>query len=426
MVWMDKAHASATMPKEYQAEWIGETGGNIHDVFYVSGGNTRRQNAPGTKATFITISNAQENITYRINTLENVYTEEPYHPDFIDDSRIQYARSKEKDGTARLELIGTETVDSQVCDVYRETSLTSYPYQDTYWVSRSYGVPIKIVFKAKDLSTNKMVEKKQEWFIRPGAQSAELFNLPPGIKRKADIAFASVSNTGIYSNKLIGKPNDIHTALCEDQQLHKIKYVNRHLVDPECNIGECRHDENYDRFEFVDTPLKEGMCLIGDDGYFRGKKVLQINENIFPQDSSQRPVCDQDEVSVMERSMGLPVKGCWRLGRFGESGTYNIAEFVEQHGVRSAALGLYDGRRLVLKKWSVKVPTEAAPDVWRLGDNGVFHPDERFVIFGLKDGSEMEIATVGYGGEGINYYLNRTNGNEFNELMHEYVYTAGY
>ena len=39
----------AKMPDEYQADWVGDFpfGGNVHDIFYVSGKNTRRQNAAG-------------------------------------------------------------------------------------------------------------------------------------------------------------------------------------------------------------------------------------------------------------------------------------------------------------------------------------------------------------------------------------------
>ena len=424
---MSEAQGDALMPKEYRAEWVGDTGGKIHVVYYVSGGNTRRQNAPGTAATNIKISNMQENITYEIDVLNKVYTELPYHPEIINDSRIQYARKNEKEKTARLKLVGTETINNQVCDIYRETSLTTYPYETTYWVSRTYGIPIKIIYRSKNLSTNQMVETKQEWFVKPGHQPANLFTLPPGYKRKEAIAFASVADDSVISsNKLFGRPANIHTALCEDQQIHKIKYVARHLAKPDCKTPNCKHNETYDEFEFIEKPLKSGMCLIGDDGYFFGKTVVQFRENKFPEDTHQRPACEQNVITIMEKTLGLPIKGCWRLGKYGAAGTYNIAEFMEKNSVRSAALSLYDGRRLVLNNWSVKIPSEAAPDVWRLGDEGVFHPEENFVLFGLTDGSEMELVTLGFGGEGITYSLKRTDGNSFTELMNEYIYTAGY
>jgi hypothetical protein len=82
------AFGEAKMPDEYQADWVGQVpGGSVHDVFYISGKNTRRQNAPGDAATLIIISNAQENITYLIDVPNRVYEEVPYQPEMVDDSR---------------------------------------------------------------------------------------------------------------------------------------------------------------------------------------------------------------------------------------------------------------------------------------------------------------------------------------------------
>ena len=97
---------------------------------------------------------------------------------------------------------------------------------------------------------------------------------------------------------------------------------------------------------------------------------------------------------------------------------------MESNGVRSVTLSMYDGRRMVLKDWTAKAPTDADPDVWRLGDEGVFYPNDNVVLFGLRSGEEIELSTVAYGGEGINYYLNRSVGDSFVETLHEYVYTA--
>jgi Domain of unknown function (DUF4412) len=423
------AFGEVGMPDEYQADSIGSLAfGKGHEVFYVSGKNTRWQNGPGDDAARIYISNAKENVTYKIDVPSKVYKVIPYQPRIIDDSLIKRAQKEDKDKEARLELIGTETVDGQFCDHFRLTTLTTTSYHSKYdyWVSKIYGVPIKIILSTGNTSTNQNDHSQNELFIKPGHQSPDLFVLPAGYKREEIVAFATVGSKSIHSQELTGRPKAIQTALCEDQKLHKIRYVERHLAKPDCDEPSCRHDESFDRFEFVENPLTEGMCLIGDDDYFRGKSILKFSDNVFPENSVQRPLCDSDLKNALERARGLAIKGCWRLGKFGKTGSFNITEFVERNAVRAAALSLYDGKRLVLKDWTVKIPTKFAPDVWRLGDEGVLHPEENFVLFGLRSGSEIELATVGYGGEGINYYLNRTDGNAFMEMLHEYVYTAGY
>jgi hypothetical protein len=426
-VMVTDAFGEAKMPVEYQVDWVGDIpGGAVHDIFYVSGKNTRRQNAPGDAATLIIISNAQENVTYRIDVPNKEYTEVPYQPEIINDSRIKYAFEKAKAKEARVELIGAQTIDGQSCDIYEENSLSSYRYKDTYWVSKIYGVPIKIIYNAENLSTKKMVQHKQEWFIKPGHQSPDLFVLPTGYKRKEAIDFAIVTDKFLHTQKLIGRPKEIHTALCEDQKLHEIRYVERHLAKPDCKNMACRQDEVYDRFEFVKNQLVKGMCLVGDDDYFRGKGILKFTENVFSRRDDKRPQCDVDLKNVLEKTKGLTIKGCWRLGKFDKTGSFNIAEFAEHNGVRTAALSLLDGKRLVMFDWTGNTPTATDTDVWRLGDEGVFHPEESFVLFGLRFGSEIELATVGYGGEGVTYYLYRTDGNKFVELTNDYVYTNGY
>jgi hypothetical protein len=427
-VMVTDAFGEAKMPDEYQVDWVGDVrfGGSVHDVFYISGNNTRRQNAPGDAATLIIISNAQENVTYRIDVPSKVYEEVPYHPEIIDDSRIRFAYEKAKDKEVRVELIGAQTIDGQTCDIYRVESLGAYHYEDTYWVSKIYGVPIKINSQAENLSTKKMEQTKQEWFIKPGHQSPDLFVLPAGYKKKDAIDFAMVTDKFLHTQKLIGRPKAIHTALCEDQKLHEIRYVERHLAKPDCKNMACRQDEVYDRFEFVENPLTEGMCLVGDDDYFRGKSILQFSENVFDRNNDKRPKCDSDVINTQEQAKGPTIKGCWRLGKVGKTGSFNITEFAEHNGVRTAALSLLDGKRLVMFDWTGNTPTATDTDVWRLGDEGVFHPEESFVLFGLRSGSEIELATVGYGGEGVTYYLYRTDGNKFVELTNDYVYTNGY
>lgn len=421
------AFGEARLPDEYQIDWVGDVPGRaVHDIFYVSGKNIRRQNAPGDAATLIIISNAQENVTYRIDVPNKVYEEVPYQPQIVDDSRMRIAYEKAKSGEARVELIGAETIDGQACDIYQETSLASYRYEHTYWVSKTYGIPIKIVYRSEDLSTKKMVRAKQEWFIKPGHQSPGLFVLPAGYEKKEAIDFAMIADKFLHTQKLIGRPKAIHTALCEDQKLHEIRYVDRHLAKPDCKNMACRQDEVYDRFEFLENPLTEGMCLVGDDDYFRGKSILQLSENVFIRDNDKRPKCDSEVINTLEQAKVLTIKGCWRLGKFGKTGSINITEFAEHNGVRTAALSLHDGERLVMFDWTGNTSTGTGAGVWRLGDEGVFHPEENFILFGLRSGSEIELATVGYGGEGVNYYLNRTNGNTFTEMLHEYVYTAGY
>lgn len=427
------ALSAPSLPSEYQAEWIGEVGQgqSVHQIFYVSGKNTRWQNGPGDEATVIMISNADENVTYQIDVPNKTYEELPFQPRTLHNFLMQNALKNQQGKVSRIALVGEEKINEQDCEIYQETSLVTYHYENTIWLSKTYGVPIKVIFSAEDLSTKRMVKTTQEWLIKPGAQSPELFTPPTKYKtaeyrKKPMIAFAFVDEKSLRPEGLIARPENIHTALCDDQQLHEIRFVKRHLTKPGCNTGACLMDEDFDRFSFIKTPLTNGTCLIGEDSYFHGKTILKISDHIFDEDDIQRPLCDINVINTLEKTKGLAIKGCWRLAKINNGGSFNIAEYVEDNGVRSASISLHDDKRFILENWDVKVPTEFGSDVWRLGDEGVFHPNENFVLFGLRGGAEIELVTVGLGGEGVNYFLKRTDGQSFIELLHEYIYTNGY
>ena len=73
-VMVTDAFGEAKMPDEYQADSIGSLAFGIgHEIFYVSGKNSRWQNGPGKDATRIYISDTKENITYEIDVPNKVY-----------------------------------------------------------------------------------------------------------------------------------------------------------------------------------------------------------------------------------------------------------------------------------------------------------------------------------------------------------------
>ena len=52
--------------------------------------------------------------------------------------------------------------------------------------------------------------------------------------------------------------------------------------------------------------------------------------------------------------------------------------------------------------------------------------DRYFVLLAMNVQGEIELFTLVFGGEGVNYVLLRTDGNDFHERAHEYVYAMGH
>lgn len=186
-VTMSQAVADVQMPKEYRAELL--VNGKLHNTWYVSGKNSRVEGSIDDETLHITINNAQKNIAYVFDGTNKQYDEIPYSIDgmslgVLSNFAIEKVREDEKYKMSRLVQEGTEVVDDQICDIYREVSLTGYRGETTFWVSKEYGIPIQTVFISENLVTHEMSETKHELFIRPGIQSMSLFDLPDSYAKK--------------------------------------------------------------------------------------------------------------------------------------------------------------------------------------------------------------------------------------------------
>ncbi|NOU01548.1 MAG: hypothetical protein HOO95_08255 [Gallionella sp.] len=427
-VTMSQAIADVQMPKEYRAELL--VNGKLRDVWYISGKNSRVEGSVGDETLHITIHNAQKNVTYVFDSKNKQYDENPYSADelrvgALSDFAIEKVRENEKYKMSRLVQEGTEIVDEQICDVYRQVSLTGYRGETIFWVSKKYGIPIKSVFILENPVTHEMSESKHELFIRPSTQSMSLFDLPESYVKKEYSNMSSIALLGDSFLQSLGhlrQPEKFSTALCGDRKIYQIRYVERH----NCNPKQCRDEDNFDRYRFLRDTASNVNCLIGDDDFFRGKSVLDLHNNSFPFDEASRPKCSDALTTALSEAKGLAVKGCWQLGQFEKTGSVNIVEFVPHNGVLTAALAWHDNSRLILNEWTAPQATGEVDSVWRLGDRGVFQPSYYNVLFGFRIDGEIELVVSSFGGEGVTYSLIRSKGNVFVELWNNYLYTNGY
>jgi hypothetical protein len=431
-----QAFSEVGLPNEYQVEFsetgINVWGGKQSNVFYVSGSLARWQNDVGQSATYVTISDAKENINYEMNVSKKEYAEKPYKPHRLEDTLHQWTQDMLANQSAwtLVEKVNLEGLPSEHFRLTKTVNGTVI--QSDYWISTTYGIPIKYTVQGRKPSSKQLDNYlSKRWIINASAPDAALFKLPAEYKKQASIAFASYFENRVYTSQLAGRPQTMQTAICDDQKVYQIRYLERVSPEP-CTTGDCRGDYSpSDIFEFVGRVKKDemqgedsGTCLIGDNEYFRGKTALRISKNKFGEDE-HRPLCSKKIAQAFAQQEKLAVKNCWTLAQLGEKDSFHIFEFVEKNGVYKAGLGLYTPSLVAIDEWTGLNPKENSGNVWSDGGGLNFSHDRHAVLFGLRADSGIDLVTLGEGSECANYYLKRTEGGKLVTVLEDY-FCGGY
>lgn len=234
----------------------------------------------------------------------------------------------------------------------------------------------------------------------------------------------------LRSLRLFAKPELIKRALCDNGRFYEIRFDKRiGFSDHQPNGTPVFEEEVGDYFRFVKDDAKPDNCLIGNDQFFKDREILPLTDNRFLQewfDKSDRPPCDAVTVDRLKETKGIGVKRCWQLARLPDSGAVAVAEFETAPNGRLAAFSLIGTDRVVFQDLPGRQTGTPGDDVWGLGDGGEFPFDRYFVLLAMKVQGEVELFTLVFGGEGVNYVLLRTDGSNFHERAHEYVYAMGH
>ncbi len=245
-----------------------------------------------------------------------------------------------------------------------------------------------------------------------------------------DFSFGVSHGRTLQSLRLFARPEAITKALCDDGHFHEIRLQKTIKSGDRQPSGEPVYEEEVgDYYRFVNDGAKAANCIIANEQFFKGREILPITDNTFLQEwfeKTERPSCDAVTVHRLKEAKGLGVKKCWQLARMPDSGVVAVAEFETPPISRLAVFALVGADRVVINDLPGRQTDTPGDDVWGLGDGGEFPFDRYFVLLAAKVQGELELFTLVFGGEGVNYVLLRTDGNNFHELAHEYVYAMGH
>lgn len=164
------AACAAPQVRQYSADMeVDAQGQRMTMRLYVDVGKTRTEMdlpvmVPGQAAMqLVTIARLDEGRVYLLYPADRVYEEKP-----LDQLDLQLASTMDAGGTGTL--LGTETVDGQMCEKYEMSSKGGPVY---VWTTEGQGLPVKLM--PEDGSA--VVRFRN---VRPGPQPAALFELPAG------------------------------------------------------------------------------------------------------------------------------------------------------------------------------------------------------------------------------------------------------
>ena len=170
--------ASLVQAAEFTATMVTKAGGvEIPGKIYVKENKVRNEVQAGGQ-TSIHILRPDKKVVWIIMPQQKAYVEMP-----ITHTAQQKMLPLTEDQKAKMNKVGTETINGYACDKYETTmSHQGKPMQVFTWVATDLGVPIKIVSEDGSFS----MEYKD---IKPGQVADSLFDVPQDYK-KMQLPFA--------------------------------------------------------------------------------------------------------------------------------------------------------------------------------------------------------------------------------------------
>ena len=167
-LWVGVSQAAEPVSQFSADQDMSVAGKTISSKLYVDSGNMRMDmNIPGAPA-MSSIVNGEKKVVWMLLP-GNMYME---HAVSADDDLSRQAWAG---GAENRELLGTEKINGQVCDKYRIKGAD----QDVFfYADPKTGFPVMMVAPAQSV--------RIEWKnVKPGPQSASLFQLPAGVQKMA-------------------------------------------------------------------------------------------------------------------------------------------------------------------------------------------------------------------------------------------------
>jgi hypothetical protein len=125
---------------------------------------------------------------------------------------------------------------------------------------------------------------------------------------------------------------------------------------------------------------------------------------VLPPAATKAPVCPPALRARLAEAEARAVQGCWPLPAVAPGVTVALAQFVTGGREALAVMAVLDHDTLRLDRHPATVE-RLGQDLWRVDDQGVFHPEDFRVLFAARRSGALVVAVSWMGAEGENLVL---------------------
>jgi hypothetical protein len=125
---------------------------------------------------------------------------------------------------------------------------------------------------------------------------------------------------------------------------------------------------------------------------------------VLPPAATKAPVCPPALRARLAEAEARAVQGCWPLPAVAPGVTVALAQFVTVGREALAVMAVLDHDTLRLDRHPATVE-RLGQDLWRVDDQGVFHPEDFRVLFAARRSGALVVAVSWLGAEGENLVL---------------------
>ncbi len=249
------------------------------------------------------------------------------------------------------------------------------------------------------------------------------------LRPEGQFAFAGLGGTVLLALEDEGRDSKAKPrwsrAICQDNTVLSVSFEAHQLRRARDN-GRARgyNLENMegDRYRVARGKAEDDRtCLLTNEEFFAGQDLLEIRTLSAPGREPGR--CSAEAVAQLAERKRRSVRACWKVAALGPQMDFLVADFDRRKDDLLAVLAVHTGARLLLHDLPAKYDPQTVTG-WRVGDQGVIHPNSFEILFALRNRrtGSLNLGVEWVGEEGGSEMLLRAFGDELRQICGGYRY----
>jgi hypothetical protein len=233
------------------------------------------------------------------------------------------------------------------------------------------------------------------------APPAAVFSKPDAAEQPASFAYADKSGSRLLSFNLLERPAEIHSAICEHGRIVTVQYKRRQARgSKDTGRQDWRNFDNDDgdAFQIVgERAGRDETCFLTLDA--------GLLADVIPSSPADSTSCPPSQTARLGEARGREITQCRRIAQAARNIEVLVAQFATVGKEALGALAVMRGSTILFDDHRGDTTNLRKHFLWRVDDEGKFHPEDFHVLFVADTKQGLMVATAWAGVEGEDYVL---------------------